>query len=63
MTYHLPPSHAIILTLMLITAFILFFAWCLYKSCSRAIDAEFVDLQEQRAQGEGAKSAGAVAGA
>ncbi|KAF1925677.1 uncharacterized protein M421DRAFT_423507 [Didymella exigua CBS 183.55] len=48
MTYHIPASHAIVLTLVLVVAFTIFFSWCLYSSCSRAVDAEFAELQEQR---------------
>ena len=48
MAYHISASHAIVLTLILVTAFVIFFAWFVYKSCGRAVDAEFAVLQEQR---------------
>ena len=48
MTYHMPASHAIVLTLVLVATFAIFFSWCLYSSCSRAVDAEFAELQERQ---------------
>jgi hypothetical protein len=48
MTYHMPASHAIVLTLILVAAFTILFSWCLYSSCSRAVDAEFAELQERQ---------------
>ena len=50
MTYHMPASHTIVLTLVLVAAFVIFFSWCLYNSCSRAVDAEFAELQERQAR-------------
>lgn len=50
MNYHMPASHTIVLTIILVAAFCIFFGVCLWKSCGRAVDAEFVVLQEQRAQ-------------
>lgn len=41
-------SHAIILTVFLIIIFCIFFGWFLYRSCHRAIDAEFQELQYRR---------------
>lgn len=53
--YHLPASHALVLTLILVIFFVLLFACFLWRSCGRAVDAEFVALGEARAQrGEGA---------
>ncbi|KAF3039279.1 Ribosome-releasing factor 2, mitochondrial [Didymella keratinophila] len=48
MAYHMPASHAIVLTLVLVAAFAIVFSWCLYSSCSRAVDAEFAELQERQ---------------
>ena len=57
MAYHMPASHAIVITIILVAAFVIFFSWCLYNSCGRAVDAEFVVLEEQRrAQAEGAQA-------
>jgi hypothetical protein len=48
MSYYMPASHVIVLTIILVAAFVTFFSWCLYKSCGRAVDAEFMVLEEQR---------------
>ncbi|CAO2651576.1 Nn.00g041460.m01.CDS01 [Neocucurbitaria sp. VM-36] len=61
-------SEAIILTIMLVVVFCVFFGWCLYKSCSRAIDAEFQELAYRKdvqaqavANGETGNGSGAQA--
>ncbi|KAH7374329.1 hypothetical protein BKA66DRAFT_422597 [Pyrenochaeta sp. MPI-SDFR-AT-0127] len=41
-------SHAIILTIILVVVFCVFFGWCLYNSCSRAINAEFQEPTEHK---------------
>ena len=38
------PTHVVITTMLLITAFCIFFGWYLYKMCRRAIDAEHYEL-------------------
>jgi hypothetical protein len=37
-------NDAIILTLFLIAVFVIFFAWFLYSSCRRAVDAEVHEM-------------------
>ena len=59
MSYHVPASHVIVLTIVLVAAFCIFFCWCLYGSCGRAVDAEFMVLQEQR-QAQAAAAAAAA---
>ncbi|CAN9314567.1 unnamed protein product [Alternaria alternata] len=59
--------HAIILTLILVAFFCCFFGYCLMRSCRRAVDLEFQEINymrdvEAQAGGSvsgGAKSAGA----
>ena len=41
-------AHALILALFLVTAFCIFFGWCLYKSCRRVIDAQALELTNQQ---------------
>jgi phosphate/sulfate permease len=48
--YHMPAHHAIVLALLLSALFALGFAYWLYRTCSRTVHAEFLVLQEQRAQ-------------
>ncbi|KAJ4985504.1 hypothetical protein SVAN01_08975 [Stagonosporopsis vannaccii] len=55
MSYHLPASHAILLTLLLVSFFCIGFGVCLWRSCGRAVDAEFVAMGDARAQGQGAR--------
>jgi hypothetical protein len=55
--------HAIILTLILITFFCCFFGYCLMRSCRRAIDLEFQEMNylsdtEVRAGGGGSRESG-----
>ncbi|KAI2488214.1 hypothetical protein Ptr902_02347 [Pyrenophora tritici-repentis] len=57
-------THIIVITLLLVTAFCIFFGWCLYKSCRRVIDVEHHELRCRQEDGEagtvksdGAKSA------
>lgn len=55
MGYKIPPSHAIVLALILVSLFSIGFGICLWRSCGRAVDAEFVALAEGRAaRSEGA---------
>lgn len=51
MSYAIPASHAIALTLILVVFFAIFFGCCLYRSCGRAIDAEFVAMGERQGGG------------
>jgi hypothetical protein len=54
--------HAIILTLILVTFFCCFFGYCLMRSCRRAVDLEFQEINYMRdveAQAEGSVSGGA----
>ncbi|KAF1938092.1 hypothetical protein EJ02DRAFT_514778 [Clathrospora elynae] len=54
---------AMILTVVLIVLFCCFFGWCLYKSCHRAIDAEFHELTYRRnAEGAAAKNSSGSGG-
>ena len=55
--YKMPPNHAIVLALLLTALFALAFAYCLYRSCSRTVHAEFLVLQELRAQKQAAGGA------
>lgn len=53
----LKPNEAIILTIFLIAAFVMFFAWFLSRACLRAVDAEVHELVQQglgrRKEGDG----------
>ncbi|KAB2107171.1 hypothetical protein AG0111_0g4514 [Alternaria gaisen] len=54
--------HTIILTLILVTFFCCFFGYCLMRSCRRAVDLEFQEINYMRdveAQAEGSVSGGA----
>jgi hypothetical protein len=57
--YHMPAHHAIVLALLLSALFALGFAYWLYRTCSRTVHAEFLVLQEQRAQKQAAETAAA----
>jgi hypothetical protein len=54
--------HAIILTLILVAFFCCFFGYCLMRSCRRAVDLEFQEINYMRdveAQAGGSVSGGA----
>jgi hypothetical protein len=41
-------SHTIVLAVCIVTAFCIFFGWCLWNSCSRAIQADCAELAYRR---------------
>lgn len=45
---HIKPNNAIVLTICLVAVFSAFFAWCLYRSCKRAVTAEAYELRYHR---------------